>query len=155
MNSLINMDNLIAIEDKIKTLEKSYKSALDDLRRYYVLNETYPDNNEYKNFLNSVKAEIEHYSQSLVQISKDITTQLKNIEKNVIDKSNKLENQKKIYEKLSKIYNELEQKQNGSSLFINDSKELYNHQYYKNVRLFIGIGGLIGLLTYLAKKKQQ
>ena len=154
MNSLINMDNLITTEDKIQTLEKSYKSALDDLRRYYILNETYPDNNEYKNFLNSVKAEMQHYSQSLIQISKDIITQIKNIEKNVIDKSNKLENQKKIYEKLSNIYNDLEKKQNGSKLFINDSKELYNHQYYRNVRLFVGIGGLIGLLVYLAKKKQ-
>lgn len=154
MNSLINMDNLISIEDKIKTLEKSYNSALDDVKNYYILNETYPGNNEYKNFFNSGKSELEHYSQSLVKISKDIMEQLKNIEKNVIDKSNKLENQKKIYKKLSNIYNELEKKQNGSKLFINDSKELYNNQYYRNVRLFVGVCGLIVLIGYLAKKKE-
>jgi hypothetical protein len=154
MNSLINMDNLLAIEDKIKTLEKSYNSALDDLKKYYILNETYPENEEYKNFLNSIKAEMEHYSKSLVNISKDIISGLKSIEQNVIDKSNKLENQKNIYEKLSSMYTDLEQKQNGSSLFINDSKELYNHQYYRNLHLFIGISGLVGLLVYLAKKKQ-
>lgn len=147
------MDNLIKIEDRISTIEKTYKSAIDDLKNYYILSETYPNNDEYRNFFNNIKTEIEQYSLSLVNISKDIMRELKNIETNVIDKSNKLENQKKIYEKLSKIYNDLEQKQNGSSLFINDSKELYNEQYYRNLHLFVGIGGLIGLLVYLAKKK--
>lgn len=148
------MDNLINIEDKIKTLEKTYNAAIDDLKKYYILSETYPNNDEYRNFFNNIKTEIQHYSQSLVKISKNIITELKNIEKNVIDKSNKLENQKKIYQKLSKIYNDLEQKQNGSNMFINDSKELYNEQYYRNFNLFVGIGGLIGLLVYLAKKKE-
>lgn len=148
------MDNLINIENKITTIKNTYKSAIDDLKQYYILSETYPDNQEYKNFLNNIKSEINNYSLSLFNISKDIMQELNNIEKNVIEKSNKLENQKKIYEKLLTMYNELQQKQNGSSLFINDSKELYNHQYYKNLNLFFGICGLITLLFYLSKKKQ-
>lgn len=147
------MNNLINIEDKITSIEKTYNSALDDLKKYYILSESNPNNDEYKNFFNGTKAELQHYSQSLFNISKDIISELNNIEKDVLNKSNKLDSQKKLYAKLSKMYNELEQKQNGSHLFINDSKELYNQQYYRNLYLFIGISGLLAMLAYLAKAK--
>lgn len=148
------MNNLINIEDKINTIEKSYSLALDDLKKYYILSETYPDNQEYKNFFNGTKAELQNYSQSLFTISKDIINQLNSMQTKVLDTSNKLDSQKKIYEKLSKMYNELEQKQNGSHLFISDSKELYNHQYYRNLYLFMGMSSLLIILAYLAKTKE-
>lgn len=150
----MDMDNLITIKDKLTTIENTFNSALEDLKKYYILSETYPDSDEYKNFFNGTKAEIQHYLQTLFSISKDIIAGLNSMEKNVLEKSNKLENQKKIYEKLSNMYKELEQKQNGSNLFINDSKELYNQQYYRNLNLFVGVAGLITLLVYLSKKKQ-
>ena len=150
----MNSNNLINIEDQLEGLKKKYTSALVDFKDYYMLVETEPDNSEYNNFFNAIKAELQHYSQNLFNITQNIIKELNNMEKDVIDKSNKLENQKKIYNKMKKIYEELEQKQNGSSLFINDSKELYNEQYYRNLNLFIGIFVLIPMLVYLAKKKK-
>lgn len=59
-----------------------------------------------------------------------------------------------INKKIIEIYEQLEQKQNGSNLFINVSKKLDNEKSYKNLHLFIGITGLYFILFYLARKKQ-
>jgi hypothetical protein len=148
----MNSDNLIKIEDELNSLDKMFKSALIDYKKYYILVETEPENAQYQNFFNGIKAELQSYSQKLLKISQDIITELNNIEKNVTDKSNKLEKQKEIYKKMLIMYEDLEQKQNGSSLFINDSKKLYNEQYYKNLHFFVGIIGLSFMLFYLSKK---
>lgn len=147
-------NNLIDIKEQLNDLKKKYTSALIDYKDYYTLVQLEPENTEYSNFFSGIQAELQHYSQTLFNITQTIVTELSNMEKNVISKSNKLENQKKIYNKLKKIYDELQQKQNGSSLFINDSKELYNEQYYKNMHIFIGITGLISMIVYLARKRE-
>jgi hypothetical protein len=47
----------------------------------------------------------------------------------------------------------LENTQNGYEILINDSKTEYNIQYYKNVKIFIGIIIISSLLAVVFKKK--
>ena len=63
--------------------------------------------------------------------------------------SMKLESEKKLNEELTKLMKKLETTQNGSKIMIDDTKEEYNTQYYKNWELFVGIGILTKLMLQL------
>ena len=60
--------------------------------------------------------------------------------------SMKLDSEKKLNEELTKLMKKLETTQDGSKIMIDDAKEEYNRQYYKNWELFIGIGILTKLM---------
>ena len=62
----------------------------------------------------------------------------------------KLESEKKLNDELLKLINNIQTTQDGSEIMINDAKEEYNLQYYKNWELVIGIIVLTRLtLKYL------
>jgi len=148
----MNKDNFIDnTQEKLDTIKNSFFSLLDDFKRYYILNKTYTTNIEYSNFYENSKINLQNYSKELMSLSKQIINELNSLNSNVIDISNKVENQRELNAKMTNIYSKLQQSQNGSELFINDAKSLYNQQYYKNLNLLVGILGLIGGIIYLSK----
>jgi len=138
-------------EDKIQEITNSFFLLLDDFKRYYILSKLYPENQQYNNFYENAKLNITDYSKKIVLITKTIIGSLDDININMTDISNKLEQQKILNKRLLDIYSNLQQSENGSSLFIDDAKQRYNNQYYKNINLLVGILGLIGGIFYLSK----
>ena len=63
----------------------------------------------------------------------------------------KLEDEKKLNVELMKLFNSLENTQNGSEILIDDSKDTYNTQYYYNWEMFIGILIVCGMFAKLFK----
>lgn len=138
-------------DEKLISLNNSFFLLLDQFKKYYILSKTYTENSEYYNFYENAKTNLQDYSKQLVVISKEIINALDILNSDIIDISNKLEKQKALYKKMTDIYSKLEQSQNGSELFINDAKILYNQQYYRNLHLLVGIIGLTGGIIYLSK----
>jgi hypothetical protein len=50
-----------------------------------------------------------------------------------------LEHEKKIYKKLTTLFENLKNTQNGSEMLINDSKEQYNKAYAETWQMVFGI----------------
>lgn len=146
--------NFVDTEQKIQQISNSFFSLLDEFKRYYILSKLNPENEQYNNFYENIKLNIRDYSKEVVFISKTINDNLNDVNINFTDISNKLEQQKNLNKRLLDIYSKLEQSEKGSSLFIDDAKERYNNQYYKNINLLVGILGLIGAIFYLSKQKK-
>jgi hypothetical protein len=79
-------------------------------------------------------------------MSKDLFLTTNNIDKNIeiLDKkmsaiSLKMEDERKLNDKLMLLLKNLQNTKDGSSILIDDSKEAYNIQYYYNVEIIIGI----------------
>ena len=118
--------------DKINNIQTTFFSALDDFKKYYVYFNKNPEVNEFQNYYANSKGQLQ-------TMSRDMLVTTNNIEKNIEDLniqmetvSLKLEDEKKLNDELIKLISGLENTQNGSVMLIDDSKEEYNMQYFKN-----------------------
>ena len=126
-------------EEKIDTIKTQFFSALDDFKKYYVYFNKNPEVNEFQNYYANSKGQLQ-------TMSRDMLVTTNNIEKNIEDLniqmetvSLKLEDEKKLNGELIKLISGLENTQNGSVMLIDDSKEEYNIQYFKNWQYIISI----------------
>jgi hypothetical protein len=125
--------------DKINNIQTTFFSALDDFKKYYVYFNKNPEVNEFQNYYANSKGQLQ-------TMSRDMLVTTNNIEKNIEDLniqmetvSLKLEDEKKLNGELIKLISGLENTQNGSVMLIDDSKEEYNIQYFKNWQYIISI----------------
>jgi hypothetical protein len=132
-------------ETKIDDIKNQFMSVLDDFKKYYIYYNKNPESNEFQNYYANSKSNLQTLNQNIFSLTNSI-------QKNIIDldKENTYMNKqiiilKKKFEKMVKLQHNLEMTEDGSEQLINDSKELYNEQYHKNVILFLALLLLISL----------
>ena len=148
-NSMLNNVSSSQYSEKISNAKQQFNSVLEDFKKYYVFYNKNPEVNEYQHFFMDSKAQLEKLNKDILTMSKDLETNIQDMDKTTGTLNQKLSNEKKLNEELMKLMNNLTNKENGSGIMIDDSKFIYNEQYYKNVSFFISLilaGGLIGVL---------
>jgi midasin (ATPase involved in ribosome maturation) len=138
--------------EKINTIKSQFFSALDDFKKYYVYFNKNPEVNEFQNYYANSKGQLQTMSKELFLTTNNIHQNIEKLDEQMSSISVKLEEEEKLYKKLMKLLQNFDNTHNGSKILIDDSKENYNIQYYKNVELFIGIIIIVGLLSTLFKK---
>jgi hypothetical protein len=138
--------------EKINTIKSQFFSALDDFKKYYVYFNKNPEVNEFQNYYANSKGQLQTMSKELFLTTNNIHQNIEELDEQMSSISVKLEEEEKLYKKLMELLQNFDNTHNGSEILIDDSKEKYNIQYYKNVELFIGIIIIIGLLSTLFKK---
>jgi midasin (ATPase involved in ribosome maturation) len=138
--------------EKINTIKSQFFSALDDFKKYYVYFNKNPEVNEFQNYYANSKGQLQTMSKELFLTTNNIHQNIEKLDEQMSSISVKLEEEEKLYKKLMELLQNFDNTHNGSEILIDDSKEKYNIQYYKNVELFIGIIIIIGLLSTLFKK---
>jgi len=140
------------INEKINAIKSQFFSALDDFKKYYVYFNKNPEVNEFQNYYANSKGQIQTMSRELFLTSNNIDKNIEKLDKKVSDISVRLKKEEELYKKLTKMLANLDNTRNGSEILIDDSKRIYNLQYYKNVEIFFGIIIVIGLLSKLFNK---
>lgn len=140
------------INEKINAIKSQFFSALDDFKKYYVFFNKNPEVNEFQNYYATSRGQLQTMSRELYLTSNNIDKNIEELDKKVSTISVKLEEEEELYKKLTKMLANLDNTRNGSEILINDSKRIYNLQYYKNVEIFFGIIIVIGLLSKLFNK---
>jgi len=136
-------------DEKINNMKKSFFSALDDFKKYYVYYNKNPEVNEFQNYFSNSKGQLQGLSSDMFLITNSIQKKIQDLDNEMKTTSIKLESEKKLNEELTKLIKKLETTQDGSKIMIDDAKEEYNIQYYKNWELFVGIGILTKLMLQL------
>ncbi len=138
--------------DKINNIKTTFFSALDDFKKYYVYFNKNPEVNEFQNYYANSKGQLQ-------TMSRDMFVTTNNIEKSIEDLNSqmeivalKLEDEKKLNGELIKLISGLENTQNGSALMIDDSKEEYNLQYFKNWQYIISIAIIMSTIFIASRK---
>ena len=125
--------------EKIKTIKDSFFSALDDFKKYYVFFHKNPEVDEYQNFFTNSKGQLQKFNAEIFLVTNQIQKNIKDLDMEMRTVSKKLEDEKKLNEELMKLVNQIKTTQDGSAIMIDDAKEEYNIQYYKNWEMFMGI----------------
>jgi len=148
-------NNLIEKSDKnsekINGLKTQFFSALDDYKKYYVYYNKNPEVDEFQNYYANSKSQLQTMSRNVVLQTNAIDNDIETLDAEMDVISEKLEREKKLNIKLTRILNNLQNTQNGSEILIDDAKELYNTQYRYNWELFIGILMISGVIFKLMK----
>jgi hypothetical protein len=145
-DNLIEQDESKKFGEKITNIHDQFFSALDDYKKYYVYYNKNPEVNEFQNYYANSKSQIQNISKTLILITNGIHKSIEILDKKMSTVGVKLQTEQKLNENLMKLYNSLENTQNGSEILIDDAKESYNTQYRYNWEMFIGlfiIGGVI------------
>jgi hypothetical protein len=148
-------NNLIEKSDKnsekINGLKTQFFSALDDYKKYYVYYNKNPEVDEFQNYYANSKSQLQTMSRNVVLQTNEIDNDIETLDAEMDVISEKLEREKKLNIKLTRLLNNLQNTQNGSEILIDDAKELYNTQYRYNWELFIGILMISGVIFKLMK----
>ena len=135
--------------EQIDNIKSQFFSALDDFNKYYVYYNKNPEVNEFQNYYENSKSQLQTMSKDLFLTTNNIDKNIEDLDNEMTNISIQLENEKKINKEMSELINNLQNTQNGSEILIDDSKTKYNIQYYKNLEIFIGILIISGFLTKL------
>ena len=141
-----NIDNLLdetvqpfEFNNKINVLQEKLPTILDDFKKYYVFFNKNPTYSEYQTIYENLKGNLSSISNELLTITNDVEKNTKNIGEFLLKINQSIEKEKKKNIKLKSIESNINNSYNGSRVMINEYKEIYNSNYYKNILLFIGI----------------
>ena len=139
-------------DEKIDNLKSKFFSVLDDYKKYYVYYNKNPEVNEFQNYYSNSKNQLQIISKKLYSITDEIKANIEKLDKDMLLVATNLEEEKDKNDKLTILYNNLDNTQNGSEILITDTKSEYNKQYYTNINFFIGILIISSLLVKTFKK---
>jgi hypothetical protein len=126
-------------DEKINGIKTQFFSALDDFKKYYVYYNKNPEVNEFQNYYVNSKTQLQTMSKDLFLTTNNIDKNIEILDKKMSAISLKMEDERKLNDKLMLLLKNLQNTKDGSSILIDDSKEAYNIQYYYNVEIIIGI----------------
>jgi hypothetical protein len=139
-------------DEKIKGIKNSFYSALDDFKKYYVYYNKNPEVDEYQNFFVTSKGHLQGLNSDIFLVTNNIQKNIKILNMEMAAISNKLNDEKDLNAELLLLINNIQTTEDGSVTMIDDAKEEYNIQYYKNWELFIGIIVFAGISIKILKK---
>jgi hypothetical protein len=145
------IDQAKQFEEKIDTIKTQFFSALDDFKKYYVYYNKNPEVDEFQNYYLNSKSQLQNMSRDLFLATNSIDKNIEQLDTQMAGVSVKLEAEKKLNGELMKILSNLENTQTGSEILIDNSKDIYNAQYYNNWEIFVGILIVSGLLVKIFK----
>ena len=131
--------------EKIINVKSSFLSALDDFTKYYVYYNKNPEVNEFQNFFANSKGQLQGLNSEIFSVTNTIQKNIQDLDTEMQVMSHKLKDEKDVNGELLTLINRIRTTQNGSEIMIDDAKDEYNIQYYKNWELFIGILILTGV----------
>jgi len=133
-------------EEKIKGINSSFLSALDEFKKYYVYYHKNPEVNEYSNnFVNS-KNQLQQLSGEMFTVTNNIQKNIEELDNGITIVSDKLTKEKNKNKELEKLAIGLKGTKDGSSMLVDDTKREYQHLFFQNFEVFIGILIILGLL---------
>ena len=139
-------------DEKIKGIQNSFFSALDDFKKYYVYHNKNPEVDEYTNFFTTTNGQLQKLNSDIFLVTNNIQKNITNLNTEMAAISNKLKSEKDLNAKLISLINNIQTTEDGSSIMIDDTKYEYNAQYYKNWELFIGIIVFTGISIKMLNK---
>ena len=139
-------------DEKIKGIKNSFFSALDDFKKYYVYYNKNPEVAEYQNFFTTSKGQLQEINSDIFVITNNIKNNMTMLNTEIKAISNNLNHEKDLNVELLSLIDNIQTTEDGSAIMIDDAKDEYNRQYYKNWELFIGIIVFTGISIKMLNK---
>lgn len=123
----------------IQTLQDKLPAVLDDFKKYYVFFNKNPTYSEYQTIFENLKGVLDSINSDLFKITNNVETGIQNISSSLLKINKLIEKEKLKNFELKAVTRKINNKYNGSTIMINEYKQIYNEKYVNNIFLFIGI----------------
>jgi hypothetical protein len=123
----------------IQTLQDKLPAVLDDFKKYYVFFNKNPTYSEYQTIFENLKGVLDSINSDLFKITNNVETGIQNISSSLLEINKLIEKEKLKNFELKAVTRKINNKYNGSTIMINEYKQIYNEKYVNNIFLFIGI----------------
>jgi hypothetical protein len=140
--------------EKINSIKTQFFSALDDFKQYYVYYHKNPEVDEFQNYFDNSKGQLQTMSKDLFLTTNSIDRHIEILDDEMTDIAVTLEEEKKTNKELTTLFNNLQNTKDGSTILIEDSKQEYNKQYYANWEMILGIFVVSGILATQFRQSQ-
>jgi hypothetical protein len=125
--------------EQLNNLSSTFFSLIDDYKKYYVYTNKNPEVNEYQNYFFNAETQLQNTNKSLIDLTNLIKNDINQLDKLINDVNIKLSTEKDLNKELSKLFSNLKNSNNGSSIMLDETTIMYNKQYLWNIEIFIGI----------------
>jgi len=140
---------------KLNTYSEQIKYALDDYRKSYIYYNTNPDNQEYARIFSIDSGNVTTLNKDLFVTTNDIQKNIDDLNLKITSLNRNIKLNKTINGKLITELQQLEGRENGSQVLIDNSKESYKTQYIANWNMVVGIFITIGMLGTIFRKSHS
>jgi predicted nucleic acid-binding Zn-ribbon protein len=126
-------------QNSLQQINNQLPSLLDSFQNAYVTYHMNPENNEYETTFTNINNQIQTLNSKLFSIQNTVQQNMKTLDKFLLQINQGIQQAKKKNTYLHKKYNQIDSNQEGSIERVDEFNELYNHDYWQNVYLFIGL----------------
>lgn len=123
---------------QLSTIRSTFSSLLDNFYNTYIIHHTNLDSAEYNQFYSQEKGQINGLNTSMFSLQTNVEQSISSIETKLSDANKKLDDERVSNVNLKTKISEKRGKELGALNLIVESKESYDHQYFKNIELFVG-----------------
>lgn len=144
-----------AYSEKLNNLSQTFLSVLDDFKKYYVFYNKNPEVDEYQQYFENNKSQLQNINKDVFETSKNLGLSIEKINDELIRLNVQLESEKNLKTELKTIVDNLYDTNRGAKTMNEDATVEYTNQYYKNVEIFVGSIVLLGLIAIFNKSKSN
>lgn len=127
------------LKEKLQTLNQQLPAILGDFKKYYVFFNKNPENQEYQNSFENIKANLNKINSDLFILSNDVQSSTNELNKELLDLNDLIKLEKETNEKLKLKLGIVEDKNNAATELLHDYKYIYSEEYLRNWALFVSI----------------
>ena len=131
--------NPVMFNETLQTLNQQLPAILGDFKKYYVFFNKTPENQEYQNSFEIIKANLNKINSDLFILSNDVQSSTNELNQELLDLNDLIKQEKDINEELKLKLGIVEHKNNAATELLHDYKYIYSEEYLRNWALFVGI----------------
>jgi multidrug resistance efflux pump len=135
----VQLQQMKKYKNNIEQLTSQLNPILEEFQNAYVNYHMNPTNNETEQIFQTSNSNMQSLNSQLFSIDNSIQQNIHTIDKNLIQLNKKIQQAKNENQKLNRMYNRTNSKQEGSVGMVYEFNEIYRRDYLTNVNLFVGV----------------
>lgn len=139
--------------DKIKIFSQQFPQVLDDFKKAYIQLNMNPSDAESQSIYNKYKSALDTLNNDLTISFNEIENKNNNMIKIIQTLNTRVNKEKELNGDLIFLTSQAQGGDNGSSMLIENTKDLYKMQRISNINMIIGIGFVGTMLFRVFRQK--
>jgi len=134
-----NFSQIATFKTQIAELKSQIPFVLDNFKKYYVLHNKSPANNEYSQTFSNVETNMETMNSKIFTIERALEKHIDVLNKKLMILNKKIKFERERNGILKKQYKSVYSKEEGSAGMIDEYREMYNMNYLHNFDMAMGV----------------
>ena len=133
--------------DKVKVFIQQFPQVLDDFKKAYIQLNMNPSDAENQSIYNKYKSTLDRLNDDLINTFNELENKNNKLIQLIQILNNQVKKEKDLNSDLNFINSQAEGADSGSSMLIENTKDLYRMQRISNINMLFGVG-FVGVMLF-------